>query len=84
MFQDYLFFRKLLLPQYVFILFWILVGLSFLSGVFSIITGTGVGILNGILTWLIGPILARFVCELIVAAFRMLERLENIDNNTKR
>lgn len=84
MFQDYLFFRKLLLPQYVFVLFWILVGLSFLSGVFSIITGTGVGILNGILTWIIGPILSRFVCELIVAAFRMLERLENIDKNTKR
>ncbi|MGE0735918.1 MAG: hypothetical protein AB7G15_02130 [Alphaproteobacteria bacterium] len=84
MFMDYLYFRKLLLPQYVFVLFWILVGLSFLSGVFSIATGTGLGVLNGILTWIIGPIISRFVCEIVIAAFRALERLENIDNNTKR
>lgn len=70
---EFLSFRKFYTPVAIHILFWIGVGACVVEGITMIASagpfGRGLGILNGLLVLLIGPILVRVACEVIMAVF---------------
>ncbi len=81
--RDYLLFRKFVTPIVIELLFWLGVGLCVANGIatiaFSASRGGGYGIFTGILTLIVGPILVRVACELIMAVFGIHEALKRKD-----
>jgi hypothetical protein len=82
--RDYLLFRKFLTPIVIELLFWVGVVLCFAEGIAMIAFsagrfGNGFGIFSGILTILVGPVVVRVVCELIMAVFGIHEALKGGD-----
>lgn len=82
--NDYLSFRKLITPTIITIVFWILAILCVIYGLVGIIRGAsghyggGNEVLRGIVTLVIGPILVRIWCELIIIAFKIYDVLVDI------
>lgn len=79
--RDYLLFRKFITPIVIELLFWLGVGLCVVQGIALIVSsagrfGSGVGILTGVLTLLVGPIFVRIACELIMAIFGIHDALK--------
>jgi len=76
--QDYLRFRKMITPTFIQIIFWIgVVGIvigSFTAMTQSIWAGLG-GLLLGLLVW-------RIYCELMLILFKIHERLGEISDKT--
>lgn len=82
--RDYLLFRKFITPIAIELFFWLGVGLCVAEGIAMIIAaagrfGSGIGVLNGILLLLIGPIFVRVACELIMAVFGIHDALRSGD-----
>ena len=81
--NDFLKFRKMITPFVVQILFWVGVAFCVLIG-FAMIATAGNGyntfweILTGLLVIILGPLVVRVYCELIVIFFRMNENLTEI------
>mgnify|MGYP000976633490 CR=1 FL=1 len=80
--RDYLEFKKFATPIVIEFLFWLGVGFCVVSGISMIIFSAGrfangYGIVSGILTLLVGPIVVRVVCEVIMAIFGIHEELKN-------
>jgi hypothetical protein len=78
--REYLLFRKFITPIVIELFFWLGVGLCVAEGIAMIISaagrfGSGIGILNGILLLLIGPVFVRVACELIMAVFGIHDAL---------
>lgn len=79
-------FDKMITPTIIKILFWVGVALSALSGLFFIVYGVimpfagGGMVLLGLLTIVVGPILVRVNCELLIVIFKMHEALDKIAN----
>ncbi len=77
---EFLSFRKLYAPVMIQILFWIGVGVCFVEGIGMIATGGSfrsfLGVLNGLLVLVVGPIAVRVICELLVAVFGIHESLK--------
>jgi len=76
--QDYLSFRKMITPAFIQIIFWIGVAGIVLAGLFAMdqsILGGLLGIVVGLLVW-------RIYCELMLILFKIYERLGEISNNT--
>jgi hypothetical protein len=86
---DFLAFRKMITPIVVQVLFWLGViacvatGLAIMSGSSSL---AGVYPISpkilGILVIVLGPLLVRFYCELIIVLFRIFDSLRVIERNT--
>lgn len=85
---DFLAFRRMITPIIIQILFWIGAVLSSLSGLFMMIAGIAAenvgGIFMGFFAMLLGPIVVRIYCELLIILFRMNETLTEIRNELKR
>ncbi len=84
--RDYLLFRKFLTPIVIELLFWVGVGLCVAEGIAMIAfsagrLGNGFGIFSGILILLVGPVVVRVVCELIMAIFGIHDALRNGDKS---
>ena len=85
--DDFLKFRKMITPAIIQVLFWVGVAGSVIAGL--VIMGTsfnsyygGVGVfLAGLLTLLLGPVVVRIYCELLILFFRMNETLTEIKDN---
>ncbi|WP_100332437.1 DUF4282 domain-containing protein [Bacillus xiapuensis] len=82
--DKFLQFDRMITPTIIKVLFWIGVALSILSGLSMIITGTGqygggFAVLTGLLTIVLGPLLVRVYCELLMVFFKMHESLKNIE-----
>lgn len=79
-------FDKMITPTIIKILFWVGVALSVLSGLFFIVSGVispfrgGDMVLMGLLTIVVGPIIVRVNCELLIVIFKMHEALDKIAN----
>lgn len=73
-------------PTIIKILFWIGLALAALTGLFFIISGIitpfggGAMVLTGLLTLVVGPIIVRVYCELLIVIFKMHEALDKIAN----
>jgi hypothetical protein len=77
---EFLTFRKLYTPIVIQFLFWIGVGVCVVEGIGMIASAgtfrSGLGIINGLLVLVVGPIAVRVLCELIVAVFGIHEALK--------
>ncbi len=82
--EDFLNFRKMITPVIIKILFWVGVGFSVLGGLITMGTsfgryGGGVGtFVIGLLTLVLGPVMVRIYCELLILFFRINETLTEI------
>ena len=77
--EEYLSFRKMITPVIIQILFWLgvlTVVISSFGSMFMI--GGFVGFLTGLFGLVLGVVMVRVYCELIMVAFRMLDVLQEI------
>jgi hypothetical protein len=83
-FQDFLSFRKMITPLIIQIFFWIGVAVCVIVGLLAIVTGAsygnGIYLLAGLLYIVLGPVLVRIYCEVLILFFRMNESLTEIKN----
>ena len=89
--KEFLSFRRMITPSIIQIIFWIGVVVSIIAGLVGIGAGFAGGsgnggalVLNGLLTLLIGPIIVRIYCELLIVIFRINDTLTDIRKNTER
>ena len=81
--EDFLAFRKMITPIIIQVLFWVGVAFSVIVGLIQIANsfgryGGGFSFLGGLLIIIIGPIMARIYCELLILIFRMYDTLLEI------
>ena len=83
-FNSFIKFDKMLTPMIIKIVFWIGVAISVLTGLSMIIAGLGspwgggFQVIMGLLTIVIGPLVVRIYCELLIIFFKMHESLQDI------
>lgn len=86
--SDYLAFRRMITPIIIQILFWIGAVLSSMGGIFLMIASIQIenvsGIFVGFFTMLLGPLIVRIYCELLIVLFRMNETLTEIRSELRR
>ncbi|MFC2100035.1 DUF4282 domain-containing protein [Candidatus Bipolaricaulota bacterium] len=77
---EFLSFKKFFTPMVIQILFWIGIGVCVVEGIGMIASAgrfsSGLGIINGLLVLIVGPIAVRVLCELIIAIFGIHESLK--------
>lgn len=82
--EDYLSFRKMITPLVIKILFWIGVAVCVIAGLITVATSFGrygsgaFGFLSGLLFIVLGPVVVRIYCELLILFFRMNDTLTEI------
>jgi membrane associated rhomboid family serine protease len=81
--QELLSFRKMITPMIIQILFWVGAGICVLMGLISLGTsftrfGGASTFFSGLVLIVVGPVLVRVYCELIIIFFRINESLEGI------
>ena len=81
--QDFLSFRKMITPTLAIVLFWVGVVVCVFMGVTLLVTG-GAGTQAGVALLLLGPLLVRVHCEILVLVFRVYEVLVDIKGNTDK
>ena len=82
---DFLKFETMITPFVIQVIFWIAVIVLIIAGVFQIVGSEGGGgIITGLATIILGPILARIYCEIIIVFFRINGHLRAIEHNTQR
>lgn len=79
--DDFLAFRKMITPIILQIVFWIGVALCVVAGLISI-SGGGLNSFFGLMMIIVGPIVVRINCELIILLFRIYDVLIDIKINT--
>jgi hypothetical protein len=86
---DFLAFRKMISPVVIQILFWIavigvvLTGVSIMGGTSSYSSALPVDPkIVGLIVIILGPLVVRFYCELLIVFFRMYESMRVIERNT--
>jgi len=82
---EYLSFNRMIAPLIVQILFWVGVVVCVIAGLFMIFSFSSVGTtIQGLLTVLLGPLVVRLYCELLMIWFRIYDRLSEISAHTKK
>ena len=82
--DDFLKFRKMITPVIIQILFWVGVGgavigaLVIMAMSFSSYGGGAAQFLGGLVMLVLGPVMVRIYCELLILFFRMNETLTEI------
>jgi Domain of unknown function (DUF4282) len=76
--NEFLAFRKMITPVIIQIVFWIGVVFCLISGLVNLVQGN----VGGIFIMLIGPVVVRIYCELIIVVFKLLDTMRKIEQNT--
>ncbi|MBN1550688.1 DUF4282 domain-containing protein [bacterium] len=76
---DFLTFRRMITPIIIQIIFWLGI-LGCLIGFLMSLTQGFEGFLAGLLILILGPILIRIYCEVLIVIFRVNETLTDIKN----
>ncbi|MEA5445007.1 DUF4282 domain-containing protein [Gammaproteobacteria bacterium AB-CW1] len=76
--QEYLTFRKMITPAFIQIIFWIGVIGIVLGGLFA----TSQSVLGGLVAIVVGLLVWRIYCELMLILFKIHERLTEISDKT--
>lgn len=74
-------FDNMITPTIIKILFWIGVGASLLTGLIIMFAG-GFAVILGLIWLVLGPVLVRVYCELLIVIFKIHESLVAIRRNT--
>lgn len=88
--DKFLSFDKMITPMIIKILFWVGVALSVLVGLGTIISGLnsyyggGVEILMGLFMIILGPVVVRIYCELLIIFFKMQESITEIKDQLSK
>jgi len=86
-FKDFLAFRRMVTPVIIQVIFWIGVVVCVLTGLTQLAMalnfGSIVGFLMALGTLIIGPIMVRVYCELLILLFRIYDTLQEIKNQRK-
>ena len=83
-FGSFLNFDKMMTPIIIKIVLWVGVAISVLMGLFTILSGLtshfggGLQVVTGLITMVIGPLVTRIYCELLIIIFKMHESLTEI------
>lgn len=78
MFKEFISFDKMLTPTLIKILFWIGVAFSALTGLIMMFDG-GFAVILGLFTIIIGPLVTRIYCELLIVFFKIHEALTDLN-----
>jgi Domain of unknown function (DUF4282) len=73
--RDVFFFDKMLTPQLITLIYWILLVGSLLGGIVAMFTQSFIG---GVLTIVFGALFSRIWCELLIVLFKMNDALQAI------
>jgi len=73
--RDVFFFDKMLTPQLITLIYWILLAGSLLGGIVAMFTQSFIG---GVLTIVFGALFSRIWCELLIVLFKMNDALQTI------
>lgn len=82
--NDLLTFRKMITPVIVQALFWVGAGIAVIAGLIGIGSGLsssyggGSQVLGGLLILVLGPVIVRIYCELLILLFKMYEALNEV------
>ncbi len=88
--DDFIKFRKMITPAIIQVLFWVGAIMSVLAGLVTMATSFGrygggaVTFLGGLFMIILGPVVVRIYCELLILFFRMNETLTEIKNGLLR
>ena len=78
---DFLRFETMITPVVIEIIFWIGAVLTILAGIVTMTHG-GWSVLGGFLILILGPIVVRIYCEILIIFFRINDHLRAIQQNT--
>ncbi|HOI24091.1 MAG TPA: DUF4282 domain-containing protein [Caldisericia bacterium] len=84
-FNDWLFLKKMITPVVIQIIYWlgilvvIILGLIAIIRSFGAFGGGAIGLLSGILMIILGPIMVRVYCEILVVMFNIYEELKKLN-----
>ncbi|MCJ7520415.1 MAG: DUF4282 domain-containing protein [Anaerolineaceae bacterium] len=85
--EDFLKFRKMITPVIIQVLFWVgvagtvIAALVVMAMSFGSHGGGAAQFLGGLVMLVLGPVVVRIYCELLILFFRMNETLTEIKNN---
>lgn len=83
-FKEFISFDKMITPVIIKILFYIGIVICIILGLSELIGGIAAGSLSiiflGLITIVIGPVLVKVYCELVMVLFKILENLKDINN----
>lgn len=86
--SDFLSFRKMITPIIIQIIFWLGVLIAIIFGIVSIVYGVirsdVATLLYGLLVLILGPLVVRIYCEILILFFRINETLTEISNKIDR
>jgi hypothetical protein len=82
--EEFLSFRKMITPIIIQIVFWIGVVATVVVGIGIMFYGNFGAFLVGLMYVVIGPLMVRIYCELIILLFRIYDVLNDIKKNTNR
>ena len=77
--KEVLFFRHMITPVIIQVLFWLGVLAALVSGVSNIFHGA---FIYGILVLILGPVFVRVACEMLIVLFNINSSLNDIRNKT--
>ncbi|HUF76281.1 MAG TPA: DUF4282 domain-containing protein [Longimicrobiales bacterium] len=81
--SELLSFRRMITPVIIQVIFWILIVIVVISGLALVVGGdTGGQQFFGLVYLVVGPLIVRVYCELLIVIFRMNETLTRIESNT--
>ena len=81
--EDFLKFKKMITPVIIQVLFWIGVAVSVIMGLGMIISGRGGVAFAGLLYIILGPIITRIYCEILIIIFSINDTLTDMKNLLK-
>jgi len=74
--NEFLSFRKMITPVIIQVLFWIGVAVCVIMGLATMVGGDRV--IPGLLTLILGPVIVRIYCELLILLFRIHDAVDEI------
>ena len=83
--KEFLHFDKMITTSIIKFVFWIGAGLSIIAGLIIMISGfanEGIYVLLGLLTIVIGPLVVRIYCELLIVFFKIHEALQDLKGSS--
>jgi hypothetical protein len=87
--EDFLKFKRMITPVIIQIIFWIGVVLCVIGGIIEMIVGIagheggGGLVFVGFLTLLLGPVVVRIYCEILIVLFSINDTLTDIKNKMR-
>jgi len=78
---EYLTFEKMIAPVVIQVIFWIGVVGVVIAGLLTLFSSS---FLAGLATIILGPLVIRIYCEILLVFFRILDNLREINANTRK